>query len=57
MAVVSISVRTVQQGLTKVHQEDPRIPSPGTIDGVWGARTSASLDTYRALLVASPEVR
>jgi hypothetical protein len=52
MAVVSISVRTVQQALTFAHHDTPVVPSPGTIDGVWGSRTRASLDIYRSLIRA-----
>ena len=56
MAVVSISVRTVQQALTFAHQDTPTVPSPGTIDGVWGSRTRASLDIYRALVRGSARI-
>lgn len=50
MALVSISVRTVQQALSEASATTPIIPSPGAVDGVWGSRTHVSLDIYRSVI-------
>jgi hypothetical protein len=48
MALESIDVRTVQQGLTQASIEREVVPPPGPIDGVWGSQTRASLDIFLA---------
>jgi len=52
MAFVPLAVVTIQRGLTVIHDEDIRsrepnpVPSPGSVDGIWGPRTMESLWTY-----------
>jgi len=44
--IVTIAVRTVQRGLYTQNRANPRVLSPGTVDGRWGPRTQASLDSF-----------
>lgn len=47
--VISTSVLSLQKGLYVASQQDQRIPSPGSLDGLWGPNTARSYQVWASL--------
>jgi hypothetical protein len=53
MPVLVLETTQVQKALSVLSAQDPTIPSPGAVDGLWGAHTAASLASWSS---ANPQL-
>ncbi len=49
------SVSVIQQQLTRIRQNYPLIPSPGSIDGIYGASTAAAVRQFQSIFNLSSD--